>query len=250
MTLLLLGGTSDAKHLAQQLHQRSLAVTYSIAGLVRQPELECKVVSGGFSQFGGLAKFIKAEGIDAILDATHPYADQMSCIAVQAARDCQIPVWQYCRSPWTPASGDGWHEFEQWSELLPLLSRKRSIFFTAGHLVQEFVDQLVIEQKTDKQIQLLRTAKKPKINMPASMTWIDDIGPFDINQERELMTKFSTDALVSKNSGGSATVAKIVVAWERNIPVFMLKRPVLPAVEQQFSNIESCVDFVVKNMGK
>jgi len=81
MTLLLLGGTADARQLATRLHRRSVVVIYSVAGLVRQPVVECRVVSGGFSQFGGLVEYIKAESVEAILDATHPYANAISEIA-------------------------------------------------------------------------------------------------------------------------------------------------------------------------
>jgi precorrin-6A/cobalt-precorrin-6A reductase len=82
------------------------------------------------------------------------------------------------------------------------------------------------------------------------MVWIEDIGPFELDQERDIMSKYSIDALVSKNSGGSATRAKLVVAREREIPVYMQKRPLLPMAEQNFSGIDQCFEFVTRQMDK
>ena len=77
MCLLILGGTSEAKKIASQLHQHNVPVIYSVAGLVRSPDLDCQIVSGGFTQFGGLVEFIKANAVAAILDMTHPFAEQI-----------------------------------------------------------------------------------------------------------------------------------------------------------------------------
>ena len=100
MNLLLLGGTAEAKQLARDLQQQGIALIYSLVGLVRQPQLDCRVISGGFSARGGLRRFIEDEAVDAILDVTHPYAQRMSDHAVEVARQCGIPIWRYQRPPW------------------------------------------------------------------------------------------------------------------------------------------------------
>jgi precorrin-6A/cobalt-precorrin-6A reductase len=244
MKLLLLGGTADAQQLAQGLHQRGVEVIYSIAGLVRQPKLECRVISGGFSAKGGLEQFVEVEDIAAIVDATHPYAQRMSDTAVAVACTRSIPVWRYQRPPWQTQQGDDWQAFDDWSALPALLQSKRSVFFTAGQLTQSFIDNLQSSTAAVEQRQCLRTAIRPPVTLPDSMTWIEAIGPFDIDAERALFEHHAIDALVSKNSGGAATVAKLVVARERGVPVFLLRRPVLAAADAEFSEVGQCLTFV------
>ncbi len=90
-TLLLLGGTADGRVLAEKLHNSGIRVIYSIAGLVRTPNVPCEIISGGFSQRGGLALFIQEHHVAAILDVTHPYAQTMSNTAASVAKQCGIP---------------------------------------------------------------------------------------------------------------------------------------------------------------
>ena len=249
MSLLLLGGTADAKFLARELHRQGITVIYSIAGLVRQPQLDCRVVSGGFSRLGGLGKFIEDESIDAILDATHPYAQRMSEQAVAVARLRGIPVWRYQRPPWQAQTDDVWHEFSDWQSLAPLLQTFRSVFFSAGQLLPEFVDQLGSQVDNGEQRHLLRTANSPDFGLPESIIWIEGIGPFDIDSERALFDRYAIDALVTKNSGGSATGAKLTVAQERGVPVFVLQRPSLAATDREFAELGSCLGFVAARAG-
>ena len=244
MSILVLGGTGDARQIAQRLHNRNLPVIYSVAGLVRQPELPCRVVSGGFSQFGGLISFLKKSGVNAVMDATHPYAAHMSRTAVSAARLCQIPVWRYLRPPWLPQPGDEWHEFADWQELPPMLRDRNVVFFASGQLPRGVAERLQQLAQECGQTHLLRTAVQPQQKLPESMISIEGIGPFSVEQERIIFSKFGVDALISKNSGGTATAAKLAVARERDVPVYMLQRPLLPTANQEFDNIDSCIDFV------
>ncbi|MGK0500596.1 MAG: precorrin-6A/cobalt-precorrin-6A reductase, partial [Oceanicoccus sp.] len=117
MNLLILGGTADGRKLATSLHQQGVSVIYSVAGLVRMPDVDCQVVSGGFSQFGGLISYIKQQSITAILDVTHPYAQIMSATAVDVAKACDIPCWRFHRAAWQPEAGDNWQLFQQWDKL-------------------------------------------------------------------------------------------------------------------------------------
>ena len=244
MSLLLLGGTAEAKRLARTLQQRGIDVIYSVAGLVRQPQLDCRVISGGFTQFGGLPRFIGDAGVNAILDATHPYASNMSATAVAAARDCGIALWRYQRPAWQPRTGDDWREFDDWRELPALTGAYRAVFLTAGRLSAELAARLAAPGSGKGQRQLLRTATRPDFTLPESMNWIEDIGPFTLDAERALFERYGIDALVSKNSGGDATVAKLEVAREQGLPVFLLRRPRLPMAEREFADLDSCADFV------
>lgn len=229
MSLLLLGGTADARRIAEILHSRGVPVLYAIAGLVRKPELSCTVVSGGFSQFGGLESFVKHRRISTILDATHPYAEKMSATAISVAKQCGINCWRYYRPQWQPGKNDNWQSFPSWDDLLKQLSSKKKIFFSAGQITQAVVDSLGRDQSA-----VLRTAAQPQLLLPNTFTWIKAIGPFKVDDELALMRQYEIDVVVSKNSGGNATSAKLVAARELNIPVFMLKRPTLPISEREF----------------
>jgi precorrin-6A/cobalt-precorrin-6A reductase len=242
MKLLLLGGTADGRCLAEALHQHNIDVIYSIAGLVRIPQVACNIVSGGFTQFGGLADFIETEKITAILDATHPYAQNMSVNAVNAAKACHIPCWRFHRQEWQVQGGDDWQFVSHWQAALPLLVGKKSVLLSAGQLEQKFIDSL---GSNSQQQQLLRTAVQPKTILPPTMQWVKAIGPFAYENEFALMQNHKTDVLVSKNSGGDSTVAKLKAARMLTIPVIMLKRPELPNADTLFFTREACIEFIL-----
>ena len=248
MRLLLLGGTNESKGLARELHQQGVPLVYSIAGLVRQPDLSCEVISGGFSRIGGLEKYLREAGITHVLDATHPYATQMSRRAVEACAAVGIPCWRYLRPAWQADPRDNWHEFADWRDLGYALIDHQAVLFTAGRLTQEFIDMLYHATCEVGQKQWYRSATRPEFKLPPSMTWIEAIGPFNIEAERELMQRHGIDALVSKNSGGNLSGAKIEVARERGIPVYLLRRESLPPIEREFDRIEACRDALLEAM--
>ncbi|OMH33559.1 precorrin-6A reductase [Motiliproteus sp. MSK22-1] len=243
MKVLLLGGTADGRHVAQALHQQGLSVIYSVAGLVRMPNVPCPVISGGFSQWGGLQQYIEQESIDLILDVTHPFAETMSTTAVKVANKCGIPCWRFHRKAWEQQAGDNWQGFTEWKPLLKALAGKQSIFVTAGQLTQELMDQLVQDSSIQKV--LYRTAAPAKINLPDTVQWIKAIGPFDLQGEQALMKEHKVDALVTKNSGGDSTQAKLVAARQLGIPVFMFQRPELPRADLEFEALSECIDKVI-----
>lgn len=243
MCLLILGGTADGRLMAEVLHQKNVPVIYSVAGLVRMPTVTCDVVSDGYKQFGGLSVFIKERGVTAILDVTHPYAATMSETAVNVAKNAGIPCWRFHRESWQSQSGDNWLWFESWQTLLPELKNKSSLFLTAGQLEQSVVDELAANTG---QVQLLRTAVKPKTVLAKSMQWLKAIGPFEKEDELALMEKYKIDALVCKDSGGEATVAKLHVARKLGIQVYLLKRPILPPADQLFISRAVCETFVLE----
>ncbi|MCP4930323.1 MAG: precorrin-6A/cobalt-precorrin-6A reductase [Gammaproteobacteria bacterium] len=237
MCLLILGGTADGRQLAEFFHQQGLPVIYSVAGLVRTPQLHCQIVSGGFTQFGGLTSFIQQHNVAAILDVTHPYAQTMSAKSVEAANNCGIPCWRFHRDAWQQQVGDHWQSFAQWSDLAKQLSQYQRVLLTCGQLSQA---QLGLLQHYRHQQQWLRTAVAPNIELPTTVHWIKAIGPFALDNERQLLKKHAIDVLVSKNSGGDATSAKLQAARELAIPVMMLDRPILPDPDQIFYTHQQC----------
>lgn len=237
MRLLVLGGTADGRHLATAFHQSGIEVIYSVAGLVRKPDVPCKIISGGFSQYGGLEQFLKAENISAILDATHPYAQTMSNTAVTASKNTGTICWRFHRKAWQPELGDAWINTESWDDMLESCTEQSRVFLSAGQLEQEVLNEVA------KQFSfvLFRTAVKPKLELPNNVHWLKAIGPFDKANELALLQEHKIDLIVSKNSGGDATVAKLIAARELGIAVAMFNRPKLLAADSQWSDYTACV---------
>ena len=248
MKVLILGGTSDARKVVKALGKRGLlesfSLTYSVAGLVRVPELPCEVISGGFSQHGGLLHYLQEHSFDLVLDITHPFALQMSTTAVESCTKAGIPCWRFHRPVWQAQEGDNWHLFDDWSALLAATQAYQSLFLTAGQMEQALIDQLAQQTLKTGQSQVLRTAAPPQADLPASMKWLKAIGPFNQADEKKILESYKIDLLISKNSGGSATEAKLWAARELGIPVFMLQRPMLPEADQLMDSVESVVDAV------
>lgn len=243
MTILILGGTAEAKGIAVALYQRKIPIIYSIAGLVRWPDLECPIVTGGFTQFGGLASFVSDNAITAILDATHPYAVNISRAATQAAQACSIPCWQYDRLAWQPSGQDQWFDFFSLTQLPEKLRSKKSIFLTTGQVSDSILANLVGLNDTGNI--LIRTAVKPAFGLLPNVSHVKSIGPFSFESELALLKKNNVDAIVSKNSGGPMA-AKLLAARELSITVFMLARPQLLSASERFYSRDECVEFICR----
>lgn len=218
--VLILGGTADARRVTQLLHEQGLPLLYSVAGLVRRPNVPAEVISGGFTQFGGLSAYIKSRNVVAIINATHPYTEKMSETAQRVAKQENIPYWRFLRPAWQAQEKDHWILCKDWLSLIEKIKPYKNVFFTAGQLPQKVLDALGPMQQIT-----VRTAVKPKAKLPENCHWIKAIGPFDYEREMQLIRQKSIDVLVSKNSGGEATVAKLAVARNLGIPVLMLERP-------------------------
>ncbi|CAM3139168.1 precorrin-6A/cobalt-precorrin-6A reductase [Moritella viscosa] len=253
MKLLLLGGTADGRKLAIQLHASHIPLIYSVAGLVRVPNVGCEIVSGGFSQFGGLQHYIREQNITAILDVTHPYAQKMSSTAAQIAKDCDIPYWRFHRLQWENDYDDNWLSFTTWPQLLTLLQEQVSFaseqacqlrpFFTVGQLEPQLLT-LLSDSSLASLPQLVRTAVEPKATLLPAMQWIKAIGPFAVDDEITLFEHYGINALITKNSGGDSTIAKLTAARILGIPVFMQTRPSLPPADVEFISRDECHAFV------
>lgn len=228
--ILLLGGVGDALSIARRLGPRHI---YSLAGLGKVPQdLACRVRVGGFGGAEGLAAFIRDEGIDLLLDITHPYAAQISANAARAGQLADVPCWALRRPGWQAGSGDDWREVADWAALIQALAPFRRPFFTLGREPLEHLDTIPAHQHWT-----LRLLDAHPGNARARI--IANRGPFDLQGERELFATENFDVLISKNSGGAATEAKLQVARERGLPVLLLARPQLPEVERAFTDPEA-----------
>ena len=223
--ILLLGGVTEALAIARTLGPQHI---YSLAGIGRVPtDLRCQVRVGGYGGAAGLAQFIREQGIDLLLDASHPYAAQISANAAQAARLCTIPCWALRRPAWQPQPGDDWREVSDWSELIEALKPFQRPLFTLGREPLQHLDEIPAGQ-----FWTLRALDVYPGNERCEV--IGARGPFLIEDERALFERRRIDVLISKNSGSSATEPKLEVARERGIPVVVLQRPVLAGVDREF----------------
>jgi len=253
MKLLLLGGTADGRKLAALLHEQGIEVIYSIAGLVRKPPLDCQIISGGFSQHGGLVSYLQQEKITAVLDVTHPYAQQMSSTAQAVCESLNLPYWRFHRQAWQAECGDDWRGYTDNVELIHLLKKalttETNILFSIGQLDAELLQLLadLVKRTAEQGITLrliVRTAVAPKIPLLADMHWLKAIGPFYFDDEKALLQQHKISLMVSKNSGGDSTYPKLVAARQLQIPVFMQTRPELADIETEFNDLNDCAEFV------
>lgn len=227
--ILLLGGVGDALAIARRLAPQDI---YSLAGLGKVPaDLPCQVRVGGYGGAEGLAAFMAAEGIDLLLDITHPYAAQISANAARAAELSGVPCWALRRPGWQAGGGDDWREVADWSALSAALEPFQRPFFTLGREPLAHLQAIPLHQHWTVRC-LDDYPGTPRARV------IGARGPFNLTDERALFAAGQFDVLISKNSGSSATEPKLQVARELGLPVLLLARPPLPAVDRQFSAVE------------
>lgn len=223
--ILLLGGVTEALAIARTLGPPHI---YSLAGVGRVPDdLHCQLRVGGYGGAQGLAQFVRDEGIGLIVDATHPYAAQISENAALAAQLTDIPCWALRRPAWQPKPEDDWREVADWAELINALAPFRRPLFTLGREPLQHLGEI-----PEHQFWTLRALEVYPGNERCKV--IGARGPFHIEDERKLFERCDIDVLISKNSGSTATEPKLEVARERGVPVLVLKRPLLARVDREF----------------
>ncbi|MBM1200267.1 cobalt-precorrin-6A reductase [Pseudomonas fragi] len=235
--ILLLGGVTEALAIARTLGPQHV---YSLAGVGRVPgDLGCEVRVGGYGGAEGLAQYIREQRIDLLLDATHPYAAQISQNAALAAAASGIPCWALRRPAWVAQTGDDWREVAHWRELIEALAPFQRPLFTLGREPLEHLHEIPPEQFWT----LRALGAYPGT---ARCDVIGARGPFFIDDERKLFAQRRIDVLISKNSGSSATEPKLQVARERGVPVLILKRPTLAQVDREFSTVEDLLESLAQ----
>ncbi|MCL6297190.1 cobalt-precorrin-6A reductase [Streptomyces kronopolitis] len=223
--VLILGGTTEARRLAGLLAaDPSLRVTSSLAGRVAAPRLPAgEVRIGGFGGPEGQARWLREHAVDALIDATHPFADTISRHAALAAGTAHVPLLALRRPGWVPGPGDRWHQVTSLDEAaaaLPALGNR--VFLTTGRMGLAHFAHL-----TDLWF-LVRSVDAPEPPYPPRMTTLLDRGPFTPEGERALLREHRIDVLVTKDSGAAATAAKLTAAREAALPVVVVQRPPVP----------------------
>lgn len=231
--ILLLGGITEALAIARRLGPEHV---YSLAGIGRVPQdLACQVRVGGYGGAQGLANYLREAGIGLLIDATHPYAAQISRNAGEAARSVGIPCWALRRPAWQAQPGDDWREVAGWPALIDALAGFRRPLFTLGR-----EPLLHLHEIPPHQFWTLRALEASPGNDRCEV--IAARGPFHLDDERALFARRQVDVLVSKNSGSVATEPKLEVARELGVPVLVLKRPVLVEVDREFADTSSLLE--------
>lgn len=238
--LLILGGTTDATALARLAAEHGINGTVSFAGRVERPRrqpLPQRV--GGFGGVEGLAAYLSENGITHLVDATHPFAAQMSTNAVEAARLAGVPHLALTRPAWQPQSGDRWtHVPDIPAAVSALNGAPRRVMLAVGRMhLDEFAPN-------PQHFYLLRLVDPPKTPPPfAEYHVIVDRGPFSAEGDRALMEEHGIDMVVSKNAGGSGASAKLDAARALGLPVVMIDRPALPA-RREVATPQEVLDWV------
>lgn len=212
--------------MAERLAPRNgLTVTLSLAGRTRNPAaLPVPVRIGGFGGVEGLAAYLREHRIAAVLDATHPYAARISANAHLAARAGGVPLLALARPAWVPDAGDDWRPVADVPAACVALGfAPRRVFLALGR--QEVAGFAAAPQHR----YLIRSVDPitPPPPMP-DVTCLTARGPFTLADEAALLDAHGIEAIICKNSGGTASFAKLVAARARRLPVFMLARPALP----------------------
>ncbi|QDG74570.1 cobalt-precorrin-6A reductase [Labrenzia sp. PHM005] len=226
--ILLLAGTHEARLLAKQLPERfpGVRLTASFAGVVKDlQELDIAKRVGGFGGTEGLKAFVKAENVTVIVDATHPFAAQISRNAVSAATGLGIPVIRLERPAWCAGPGDQWQTVSTIEEAAKALPAGARAFLAVGRK-----EVSAFYHRTDI-FGLARMIEPPENPLPHGWSLLLSRPPQDTDEEVALFKHHNISHVVTKNSGGTRAFAKIKAARRLQLPVIIIERPKLPDTE-------------------
>jgi precorrin-6A/cobalt-precorrin-6A reductase len=233
--VLVLGGTGEARRLAAALVAEGVDVLSSLAGRVADPVLpEGNVRVGGFGGAEGLADWLAEHRPRAVVDATHPFAVQITASAATAAAAHGTQLLRLQRPGWTPQPGDAWRFVDSLTAAAAAVAGYRSVFLTTGRQgVRAFAD---LPGRV-----LVRSVDPPEEPLPPGATLLLDRGPFSLADELALMREHAVDVVVTKDSGGHMTQAKLTAARELGIPVVLVRRPPLPSGVDTVASVEDAL---------
>lgn len=227
MRILILGGTGEARELAGRLVEAGHFVMTSLAGRTTQPHLpkgELRV--GKFGGIPGLVGYLKMLRFDRLVDATHPYAGLISINAVAASQQTGIPLVRYMRPAWIEPAGAGWQHVASLEAAAVALPSGATVLVTTGH------EGLAPLLERDDCRFVVRLIEPPAAPLPGHAKLILGRPPYSLEGERALFVREAITHLVTKNSGGAQTEAKLAAARATGAAVIMVARPAYgPAVE-------------------
>jgi precorrin-6A/cobalt-precorrin-6A reductase len=222
--ILILGGTAEARELAAALDADGVAMVSSLAGRVSRPRLPPgEVRVGGFGGPDGLAAWLREHDVAAVIDATHPFAERISASAVAACPAAGVELLRLERPGWRERPGDRWYWADDLHGTAALLADLGSrVLLTTGR------QGLAAFAGIDSAWFLVRCVEPPDPPLPPHSEVLLDRGPYELSGELELIDRHRIDVVVTKDSGGAHTSAKLDAARERELPVIVVRRPPRP----------------------
>lgn len=244
MTVLLLGGTGEARALATALVDERVPVVTSLAGRVSNPRLPVgEVRIGGFGGADGLGDWLASHRTAAVVDATHPFSARITANAAEACRAAGLPLLRLQRPGWAEADGAHhwlWVDDHGQAAAAAATTGGRPMLTVGRQPLEAFVGPLTTAAA------LVRTVDEPSMRLPPSWRLLLDRGPYNYDAELALMREHGADALVTKDSGGSHTWPKMAAAMSLDIPVVVVRRPAAPADVETVADIEAAVAWCVR----
>jgi precorrin-6A/cobalt-precorrin-6A reductase len=239
--ILILGGTTEARRLAERLAARGdVEAAISLAGRTADPKpLPLPTRVGGFGGADGLVRYLANEKINLLIDATHPFANQISANAVEAARVAGVRILALCRPGWDKVAGDRWTDVDSIDEAVEALgTTARRVFLAIGRQEAGRFSAALHHSYLVRSVDPV----DPPLDVP-DCRYILASGPFSEADEIALLRDNAIDVVVSKNSGGSATYGKIAAARALGIEVVMIGRRKAPGVPT-VTNVEEALAFI------
>ena len=247
MTVLVLGGTGEARELAQALHDDGFQCISSLAGRVQRPRMPVGATRlGGFGGVEGLVDYLAQTGVSAVVDATHPFAAGISANAAAACRRAGVPLLRLARPGWAAEPGaQRWRWVSGHEEAARSAAQlgNRVLLTTGRQSLDRFVAPLaghgVVARVVDP------------VDHPLPIGWIVllDRGPYDLAGERRLMREHEIDVLVTKDSGGQYTRAKLDAADELGLEVVVVRRPE-PGDVESVSDVAASLQWLGRLQGQ
>ncbi|GAA1339568.1 hypothetical protein GCM10009660_23910 [Catellatospora bangladeshensis] len=227
--MLVLGGTGEARELARRALGAARVVS-SLAGRVSSPRLpEGEVRVGGFGGVDGLVAYLRAERVDAVVDATHPFADRITANALAATAAAGVPLLVLRRPGWTEREGDRWTWVDSIAEAAAVVGGRRALVTTGRQGLGAFARGVA------------RTVDPPE--GATALEVVLDRGPYTLDGEVALMRRHAVEVLVTKDSGGSMTAAKLDAARLLGLPVVLVRRPPAPAAPT-VATVDAALDWL------
>jgi precorrin-6A/cobalt-precorrin-6A reductase len=224
--ILVLGGTAEARELAGALDDAGVHVTSSLAGRVSRPRLPAGTVRiGGFGGPHALARWLTEHGAVAVVDATHPFAERISASAATACSRAGVPLLRLQRPGWSEGPEDDWHwvaDLEGAAATIPSLG-ERVLLSTGRQGLPAFAN-------VQDAWFLVRCVEQPDPPLPQHHELLLDRGPYTVDGELALIDEHRIELVVTKDSGGAHTQAKLEAARQRGLPVIVVRRPPRPDV--------------------
>lgn len=238
--ILILGGTTEASALAARLAALEETATLSYAGRVENPRAQpIPTRTGGFGGIAGLVAYIRANHVTHLIDATHPFAAQMSRHAVAAAQETGIALIAYTRPAWQPVPGDRWTRVPDIPAAVAALGGPpRRVFLALGRV---HLDAFAAQPQHHYLLRLVdRPETAPPLPGPAVVV---ARGPFTEADDTALMRQHRIDLVVAKNAGGKGASAKLAAARALALPVLMIDRPPVPE-RREASSLQQVLDWL------